>query len=61
MECTHCGSLKYVKNGGYKGVKRYKCKSCFFYFSGKVRKFSFADKEKFLQLILNNTGMRNQR
>ena len=20
MECPHCGSLKYVKNGGYKGV-----------------------------------------
>ncbi len=20
MECTHCGNLKYVKNGTYKGV-----------------------------------------
>ena len=28
MDCTHCGSLKYVKNGGYKGVQHYKCKIC---------------------------------
>ena len=46
MQCTHCGSLKYVKNGGYRGVKRYKFKSCFLYFSAKVRKFSYKDKER---------------
>ncbi len=26
--CPRCGSLKYVKNGSSKGVKRYKCKEC---------------------------------
>ncbi len=26
--CPRCGSIKYVKNGSSKGVKRYKCKSC---------------------------------
>ncbi len=26
--CPRCGSLKYVKNGSSKGVKRYKCKAC---------------------------------
>ena len=58
MECTHCGSLKYVKNGSYKGVQRYRCKKYFHSFSDKVRRFSFADKKKFMQLILNNTGIR---
>jgi len=26
--CPRCGSIKYVKNGSSKGVKRYKCKTC---------------------------------
>lgn len=26
--CPRCGSIKYVKNGSSKGVKRYKCRSC---------------------------------
>jgi transposase-like protein len=26
--CPRCSSLKYVKNGSSKGVKRYKCKAC---------------------------------
>lgn len=26
--CPRCGSIKYVKNGSSKGVKRYKCKAC---------------------------------
>ncbi len=58
MECTHCGSLKYVKNGGYKGVRRYKCKSCFLYFSDKVRRFSYKDKERAVLMHLNGTGIR---
>lgn len=58
MQCTHCGSEKYVNNGSYKGVKRYKCKECGRYFSDKVRKFSYKDKERFLELYLNNVGVR---
>ena len=58
MQCTHCGSLRYVKNGSYKGVRRYICKDCGRYFSDKVRKFTYKDKEKFLQMYLNNVGIR---
>ena len=58
MQCVHCGSRKYVKNGSYNGVQRYKCKDCERAFSDKPRKFSYADKEKFLHLYLNNVGIR---
>ena len=57
MQCTHCGSRSYVNNGSYKGVRRYKCKECGRYFSDKVRKFTYQDKERFLQLYLNNVGV----
>jgi len=59
MRCTHCGSAKYVKNGLYQGSQRFRCKTCLRYFSDKVRKFNYSDKEKFLQLYLKNTGIRN--
>ena len=28
LVCRKCGSVKFVKNGSSKGIKRYKCKSC---------------------------------
>ncbi len=37
MECTHCGSLKYVKNGSYKGVQGYRSKTYFLYFNLTIR------------------------
>ncbi|MCL2039234.1 MAG: hypothetical protein FWG85_02260 [Bacteroidetes bacterium] len=58
MECTHCGSSKYIKNGVYKCSQRYRCKECNRYFSDKVRKFTYADKERFLEMYLNNVGIR---
>ena len=58
MRCTHCGSLEYVKNGCYQGSQRFKCKQCNRYFSDKVRKFTFADKERFLAMQMNNVGLR---
>jgi transposase-like protein len=58
MQCTHCGSLIYVKNGSYKGCQRYICKSCNRSFSDKVRKFRYSDKERFLEMYLNNVGIR---
>ena len=58
MQCVHCGSKDYVKNGSYKGVQRYKCKECNRAFSDKVRKFTYADKERFLLMYLNNVGIR---
>ena len=58
MRCTHCGSTKFVKNGSYKGSQRFICKDCGRAFSDKVRKYTYADKERFLEMYLNNTGVR---
>ena len=58
MECTHCGSSKYIKNGVYKNSQRYRCKECNRYFSDKVRKFTYADKRKALDLYLSGMGIR---
>ncbi|MDR0305220.1 MAG: hypothetical protein LBI42_00085 [Chitinispirillales bacterium] len=58
MQCSHCGSLKSVKNGSYNGSQRFICKNCNRAFSDKVRKFSYADKERFIQMYLNNVGIR---
>lgn len=58
MQCVHCGSAEYVKNGKFDGNQRYKCKSCFRTFSDKPRRFTYADKEKFLFMYLNGVGIR---
>jgi transposase-like protein len=58
MQCTHCGSAKRIKNGSYKGSQRFTCGECRRSFSDKVRKFTYADKERFLQMYLNNVGIR---
>jgi transposase-like protein len=58
MVCTHCGSEKYVKNGISNGVQRYKCKKCNRTFGDKIRKFTYLDKLRFLDLYLNNNGIR---
>jgi insertion element IS1 protein InsB len=58
MICIHCGSDKYIKNGSSNGVRRYKCKSCNRSFGDNIRKFTFADKQRFLLYYLNNTGVR---
>ena len=58
MQCTHCGSFKFVRNGSYKGTQRFVCKDCGRAFSDKVRKFTYADKERFMQMYLNNVGIR---
>ena len=58
MQCTHCGSNNFVKNGSYNGSQRFICKDCGRAFSDKVRKYTYADKERFLDMYLNNTGVR---
>jgi len=58
MQCTHCGSTNYAKNGSYKGSQRFIRKDCGRAFSDKARKFSYADKERFLEMYLNNAGVR---
>jgi transposase-like protein len=56
--CTGCGSEDYKKNGSYKGVQRYHCKSCGMYFSTKPRKFSYVEKKRALDMYMNNVGIR---
>jgi IS1 family transposase/transposase-like protein len=56
--CTHCGSSSYIKYGKHNGYQRYKCKDCNRSFSDKIRKFTYADKEKCIEYILNNVGIR---
>jgi transposase-like protein len=58
MECTHCGSTSFKKNGMHKGVQRYQCNTCKQFFSDKVRKFSYHDKCRALDFYLNNIGVR---
>ena len=58
MQCTHCGSEEYVKNGKKNGSQQYICKKCKRSFSDRVRKFTYKDKERFLVMYLNNVGVR---
>lgn len=57
-QCVHCGSINYIKNGRKSDVQQYRCRDCTRSFSDKPRKFTYADKEKFLDFYLNNTGIR---
>ena len=58
MQCTHCGSTNYVKNGTKNNIQQYKCKNCNRIFSDKPRKFTYKDKERFMDMYLNNVGIR---
>ena len=58
MECTHCGSTSFKKNGMHKGVQRYQCSICKQFFSDSVKKFSYRDKCRALDLYLNNISVR---
>jgi transposase-like protein len=58
MPCTHCGSRTYIRNGSYNGSQRFICKECGRAFSDRVRKFTYADKVRFLDMYLNNVGIR---
>ena len=58
IRCTHCGSYNFRKNGKYKNSQRFICKDCNRAFSDRVKKFTYKDKEKFLQYYMNNVGIR---
>ena len=49
---------KYIKNGVYKCSQRYCCKECNRYFSDKVRKFTYGDKRKAIDLYLSGMVIR---
>ena len=51
-KCIHCGSTDYVKNGSYR------CRECRRAFSDKVRKFTYDDKARCVEMCMNSTGIR---
>ena len=53
MQCTNCRSRNYISNSLHKGVRRCKCKECSRCFSDKVRKITYQNTERFLQLYIN--------
>ena len=58
MQCHHCGSETYRRNGSYKGVQRYICKRCGRSFTSRGERFSKQVKAQALDMYLNNVGIR---
>jgi transposase-like protein len=58
MECHHCGSGDWCRNGSYRGVQRYLCRSCGRSFTSRGERFSKAVKARALDMYLNNVGVR---
>jgi len=56
-KCKYCGGGVW-KNGVDKGVQRFRCKECGRYFSDSLPKYGDKDKEKAIQMYLNNCGIR---
>ena len=54
--CSHCGSMKYVKDGRSLGKQRYICSECGRSFGGG--KHSLSEKLFAMQLYMNNVGIR---
>jgi transposase-like protein len=50
--CTHWEHSLH-KEWNVNGVQRYRCKNCKLAFSDKVRKFTYTDKERCIELYLN--------
>jgi transposase-like protein len=61
VECKHCGSENFVKDGFVKGKQRYCCKECKRTFrSGDGReKYSIEQKIKAIKLYTDGVGMRS--
>lgn len=58
MQCHHCGSADYRRNGSYAGVQRYICKGCRRSFTSRGERFSKQVKARALDMYLNNVGIR---
>ncbi len=56
--CTRCSVSDYVKAGFVKGVQRYKCKSCGYHFTGKVKGIESDIKRLAVHLFLEGLGYR---
>lgn len=58
MECHHCGSGDWRRNGSYEGVQRYLCRSCGRSFTSRGERISREVKARALDMYLNNVGIR---
>lgn len=58
MQCHHCDSSAYRKNGRTRGVQRYICKRCGRSFSDNGERYTKATKAQALDMHLNNVGIR---
>ena len=56
--CHHCGSATFRKNGSYRGVQRYVCKTCGRTFTDRGTRYSREVKEQAMLMYLNNVGIR---
>ena len=55
-KCSHCGSIKFIKDGRAAGKQRYRCKECKKTFGGGV--YTAEQKAHALQMYMNNVGIR---
>lgn len=58
MQCHHCDSGRYRKNGSHHGVQRYICKDCGRSFTDNGERFDKTTKARALDMYLNNVGIR---
>ena len=58
INCHHCLSKNYVKNGSYKGVQRYLCKTCKRSFTSNGLRTPIEKKKQALEMYLNSVGIR---
>ncbi len=56
--CHHCRSQTYIKNGSYKGVQRYRCKSCQRAFTSNGLRIPLETKRQALEMYVNSVGIR---
>lgn len=60
INCKHCGSISFVKNGMVNGGhQRYKCKECCRSFTVTARKYTLDFKMKIIRMYLEGVGMRS--
>jgi len=58
MNCKHCESTNFKKNGNSYGKQRYLCKECKKTFFDTAPKYTKKDKHQAILMYLNNCGIR---
>jgi transposase-like protein len=63
--CKYCGCTNLYKYGKYKGIQKYKCKTCGKVFSDKVdtrynyEKYDIEKRKMAISMYINNVGIRS--